>query len=143
MSRRGFPGAGAVAADAAAGDWLVAVRGAVNGDRPTVRVDPRITLLDTLRAKLEVTGTETGCDRGQWGACTVHVDGLRSPFRLDLGARTLRETALSIAAGIVAHRRPGTGAALRPGGPSTSPPSRWRVPFPAVRSQDDRLSSRA
>ncbi len=77
-------GAGAVVADAAAplvataaGDWLVAVRGAVNGDRHTVRVDPRATLLDTLREELEVSGTKTGFDRGQCGACTVHVDGRR------------------------------------------------------------------
>jgi xanthine dehydrogenase YagT iron-sulfur-binding subunit len=49
----------------------------VNGDTHTISVDPRATLLDTLRETLDLTGTKKGCDHGQCGACTVHIDGRR------------------------------------------------------------------
>jgi xanthine dehydrogenase YagT iron-sulfur-binding subunit len=49
----------------------------VNGVREELTVDPRVTLLDALRERLNLTGTKKGCDRGQCGACTVHVDGRR------------------------------------------------------------------
>ncbi|RYZ60058.1 MAG: 2Fe-2S iron-sulfur cluster binding domain-containing protein, partial [Chitinophagaceae bacterium] len=49
----------------------------VNGKPYALSVEPRVTLLDLLRENLHLTGTKKGCDLGQCGACTVHVDGQR------------------------------------------------------------------
>ena len=49
----------------------------INGQAHTLRAEPRVTLLDALREYLDLTGTKKGCDHGQCGACTVHVDGQR------------------------------------------------------------------
>lgn len=49
----------------------------VNGTTRRVQIDPRATVLDTLRETLHLTGTKKGCDHGQCGACTVHLNGRR------------------------------------------------------------------
>ncbi|MFZ1928558.1 MAG: (2Fe-2S)-binding protein [Candidatus Sulfotelmatobacter sp.] len=49
----------------------------VNGRDYHLKLEPRVTLLDTLRERLQLFGTKKGCDHGQCGACTVHVNGRR------------------------------------------------------------------
>lgn len=53
------------------------VRLNVNGKDQIVTVDPRTTLLDCLRETMQLTGTKKGCDHGQCGACTIHINGKR------------------------------------------------------------------
>ena len=49
----------------------------INGTSHALRIDPRTTLLDCIRETVALTGTKKGCDHGQCGACTVHVNGRR------------------------------------------------------------------
>jgi xanthine dehydrogenase YagT iron-sulfur-binding subunit len=65
------------AAQAGAGSGAMPVRLTVNGREHELMLEPRVTLLDALRERLQLTGTKKGCDHGQCGACTVHVDGRR------------------------------------------------------------------
>ncbi|WP_440412378.1 (2Fe-2S)-binding protein [Neorhizobium petrolearium] len=55
----------------------VTARLLVNGHPHTLDLDPRASLLDVLRERLGLTGSKKGCDHGQCGACTVHLDGRR------------------------------------------------------------------
>jgi xanthine dehydrogenase YagT iron-sulfur-binding subunit len=49
----------------------------INGQEHQLKLEPRVTLLDALRNHLQIFGTKKGCDHGQCGACTVHVNGRR------------------------------------------------------------------
>ncbi|MBZ9905931.1 (2Fe-2S)-binding protein [Mesorhizobium sp. BR115XR7A] len=65
----------------------IPVRLDINGQHHTLELEPRVTLLDALRDRLGLTGTKKGCDHGQCGACTVHVDGERVLACLTLAAQ--------------------------------------------------------
>jgi xanthine dehydrogenase YagT iron-sulfur-binding subunit len=58
----------------------------INGHRQRYEVDVRTSLLDFLRERLRLTGTKKGCDHGQCGACTVHINGRRQNACLALAA---------------------------------------------------------
>jgi xanthine dehydrogenase YagT iron-sulfur-binding subunit len=89
VSRRGFlqgsaTAAGALGAAGAAQGQADGPEGAlrelsltVNGERRTLAVEPRTTLVEALRDGLGLTGTKIGCNQGQCGACTVLLNGLR------------------------------------------------------------------
>jgi len=59
----------------------------INGTHHHLELEPRVTLLDALRERLGLTGTKKGCDHGQCGACTVHIDGERVLACLTLAAQ--------------------------------------------------------
>lgn len=66
-------------------DGLAALQRTVNGREHTLNIEPRTTLLDALREELALTGTKRACDRGECGACTVHIGGRRAVSCMTLG----------------------------------------------------------
>src|ERR1700760_2532078 len=67
-------------------EGAIPVRLRINGREFDLQLDPRTTLLDCLRETVSLTGTKKGCDHGQCGACTVHVNGRRINSCLTLAA---------------------------------------------------------
>src|SRR3954453_1560787 len=59
------------------GPGNVAVPLEINGHRYVLDIEPRVSLLDALRERLDLTGSKKGCDQGTCGACTVWIDGRR------------------------------------------------------------------
>jgi xanthine dehydrogenase YagT iron-sulfur-binding subunit len=83
--------AGRTPAGSAGAPLTVPVRLRVNDTDHALDLDPRTTLLDALRERLGLTGSKKGCDHGQCGACTVHVNGRRILACLSLAVAHQRD----------------------------------------------------
>ncbi len=88
--------AGAPATRPAPSGMTMRLKTTVNRKQVELDIDPRTSLLDLLREQLALTGAKKGCDHGQCGACTVHVDGKRVASCLTLAAKTQDREVLTI-----------------------------------------------
>ncbi len=66
-----------ITAQTGGANGLVPIQMQVNGRAYALNIDPRMSLLDLVRERLALTGAKKGCDHGQCGACTMHLDGRR------------------------------------------------------------------
>jgi xanthine dehydrogenase YagT iron-sulfur-binding subunit len=97
QAARAQPGAAAATASAAAPAGIaMTIAPRINGRTMRVDVDTRTSLLDLLREQLHLTGAKKGCDHGQCGACTVHVDGRRVASCLTLAAKVDKRAVTTI-----------------------------------------------
>jgi xanthine dehydrogenase YagT iron-sulfur-binding subunit len=79
-------GAEAAPSDEDRFEALTRINVEINGVAHELELEPRVSLLDMLRERLQLTGTKKGCNRGECGACTVHMDGRRVNACLVLAA---------------------------------------------------------
>jgi xanthine dehydrogenase YagT iron-sulfur-binding subunit len=77
-------------------DQALIIRTSINGQTLELTIDARTSLLDLLRERLALTGAKKGCDHGQCGACTVHIDGRRVASCLTLAGKVDGREVLTI-----------------------------------------------